>query len=223
MCIDSPVGYYVVNNDRVVQLDDGRLLLPTARHTLKGEPFGAGHAMCFYSDDAGRTWQCSETVHEPREGDGTGWQEPGVVALKDGRLMMFMRTRHGSQFLSYSEDRGATWSAPAPSDMLSPVSPASIERIPGTGDLLLVWNNHRGIAPALKGKRTPLCTAVSKDEGETWTNVKTLHDDPEGWYCYTAIHFVDDAVLLGYCASDSRYRHLARTEVNRFEVEWLYK
>ncbi len=223
LCIESPVGYYVVNNDRVVQLDDGRLVIPAARHALKGEPFGPGHAMCFLSDDDGQTWHRSETVLEPRPGDGTGWQEPGVVALKDGRLMMFIRTRHGAQFVSYSEDRGVTWSAPEGSSMLSPVSPASIERIPETGDLLLVWNNHQDIAPELQGKRTPLCTAVSKDDGKTWTHVKTLHDDPEGWYCYTAVHFVDGAVLLGYCSSDSRYRHLARTEINRFDTEWLYE
>ena len=42
----------------------------------------------------------------------------------------------------------------------------TIERIPGTGDWLLVWNNNDGSNPEIKGKRTPLTTAISKDEGK---------------------------------------------------------
>jgi len=69
-----------------------------------------------------------------------------------------------------------------PSNIIAPVSPASIERIPQTGDLLLVWNNHAQIAPALKGKRTPLTVAISHDDGKTWTHTKNLRDNPTGWF-----------------------------------------
>ena len=113
---------------------------------------------------------------------------------------MFIRSDAGVQLVSYSKDRGETWSEAKRSQLHSPVSPATIERIPSTGDLLVAWNNHRNVDERHKGKRTPFAVAISKDEGETWTNLKTLEDDPNGWYCYTAMEFVDDHVLLGHCA-----------------------
>jgi hypothetical protein len=108
--------------------------------------------------------------------------------------------------------------------MRSPRSPATIERIASTGDLLLVWNDHREIDRSLAGKRTPLCTAVSSDDGQTWSNVRVLQDNPHGWYCYTAMTFVDDHVLLAYCAGDRRENNgLAMTQATRIPVEWLYR
>jgi hypothetical protein len=98
-----------------------------------------------------------------------------------------------------------------------------VKRIPGTGHLLLVWNDHRGVAEKYKGKRTPFNVAISKDEGKSWEKVKTLEDDPDGWYCYTAIAFVGDRVLLGHCAGDSKVGRLNRTQITSFPVSWLYR
>jgi sialidase-1 len=50
-----------------------------------------------------------------------------------------------------------------------------------------------------------------------------LEDDPGGWYCYTAIHFVKDAVLLSYCAGQRATGGLNTTQITRFPVEWLYE
>ena len=60
-------------------------------------------------------------------------QEPGVVELRDGRLMMYCRSNGGSQYVSHSQDGGETWSPLGPSRIISPLSPASIKRIPQTG------------------------------------------------------------------------------------------
>lgn len=226
--IDDQVGYYVLNNDRVVQLKSGRLIVPVALHNLPEykKPDWAGKIMCYLSDDAGQTWRRSESELIGRSDDGSRvtLQEPGVVELKDGRVMMFCRTTSGCQYISYSQDGGNTWSDFGPSNIISPCSPASIERIPKTGDLLLVWNNHENVDAAHRGKRTPLNVAVSSDEGETWTKVKTLEDDPDGWYCYTAVAFVDDHVLLGHCAGNRKTTGgLATTQVTRFSLDWLYE
>ena len=225
---EEEIGYYVLNNDRVVQLPDGRLIAPVALHHAPGwegtTPFG--HAMCYLSDDSGRTWRRSQTVlttPKTAEGEPVHLQEPGVVVLKDGRLMMFMRTSSGSQYLSYSSDQGENWSPPLPSSIRSPRSPASIERIPKTGDLLLVWNDNYEPDHAGAGRRTPLNVAISRDEGGTWENMKVLEDDPGGWYCYTAIEFVGDRVLLGHCAGQSATNGLALTRITGFEVDWLYR
>ena len=222
---DDDMGYYVLNNDRVVQLENGRLLVPVALHNRAGwkDPDWAGEIACFLSDDAGATWRCGQTrqkAYSPEQKRVVA-QEPGVVECKDGRVMMFVRTNAGVQYLSLSADGGDTWSALVPSTIASPQSPASIERIPATGDLLLVWNNHAGIAKELVGKRTPYNAAISHDEGQTWTNVRTIEDDPDGWYCYTAIEIVGDHVLLGHC-SGKRSQALATTQITRFPVRWLY-
>jgi hypothetical protein len=217
-------GYYVLNNDRALRLKSGRLLLPLARHAKGGEKRSIrAESLCVYSDNGGRSWKQSATVLESPEQSRTGLQEPGVIELKDGRLMMYMRTDLGCQYRSFSKDGGDTWSTPEASNIISPLSPASIARIPSTEDLLMVWNDHEGVDDAHRGKRTPFRVAISKDEGATWINKKTLDEDPEGWYCYTAIEFVKGRVLLAHCAGDAKVGRLNRTRFTSFDVDWLYK
>jgi hypothetical protein len=88
---------------------------------------------------------------------------------------------------------------------------------------MLVWNDHSRIDDSLKGKRTPLSVAISRDEGKTWGTSRTLDGDPDGWYCYTAITFADDRVVLGHCAGDSTIGRLNLTQITYFEVDWLYR
>jgi hypothetical protein len=223
LCIPD-AGYFVVNNDRVIQLKSGRLVVPASRRNAPGSPTPhPGVAVCYLSDDNGKTWRRSKTELYPPRASKTGLQEPGVVELKDSRLLMLCRTDQGSQYRSSSTDGGETWSEAVPSDIRSPVSPASVKRIPKTGDLLLVWNDHSRIDPDRKGKRTPFTVAVSRDEGKTWEKVKTLEDDPDGWYCYTAIAFVGERVLLGHCAGDSKVGRLNLTQITSFDLDWLYR
>ncbi len=223
------VGYYVLNNDRVVQLKSGRLVVPLALHqNLPGSNrFNPGASfLCYYSDDNGKSWQRGEKVAvEKQPGDKQPYmQEPGLVELNDGRLMGFCRTNGGSQYVAYSQDGGKTFSTLKPSNIISPVSPASIERIPASGDLLLVWNNHRDITPELRGKRTPLTIAVSKDEGKTWQQIQNLEVNPNGWYCYTAIEFTKDGVLLGHCAGDrSKNNGLAESQITFIPLSVIYE
>ncbi|NLS92379.1 MAG: exo-alpha-sialidase [Planctomycetaceae bacterium] len=228
MCIEDEVGYYVMNNDRAVQLNGGQLVLPVCLHCTPAyeKPDWAGICMCYLSDDCGQTWRRSKSQLQGKTPDGkrVTTQEPGVVELKDGRLMLFARTTAGSQFVSYSTDGGDTWSPFQPSSLQSPCSPASIKRVPKTGDLLVVWNNHAGIDPALKNKRTPLHAAISRDEGRTWQQPKVLEDNPDGWYCYIAIAFAGDHVVLAHCSGDTKLvGHLSFTQITRFPIDSLYR
>jgi hypothetical protein len=45
--------------------------------------------------------------------------------------------------------------------------------------------------------------------------------DPAGWYCYTAIHFTEDAMLLAYCAGDPQAGYLNRLRLRRVGLGWL--
>ncbi|SHM53687.1 BNR repeat-like domain-containing protein [Cyclobacterium lianum] len=198
--ISDTEGYFVLNNDRVIQLPGGRLLAPVSLHKVAGKDFSMrGRIYCYYSDDSGETWQRSMELPNPKE---VVLQEPGLVSLKTGTIKMWLRTDRGVQYLSESHDNGNTWQEVYASDIPSPRSPASLRRIPKTGDLLLIWNNNDGSIDGKASFRTPLTAAVSKDEGNSWIHIKELENDPDGFFCYTAISFLDDEVLLGYMAAN---------------------
>ncbi len=224
-CITDEIGYYVMNNDRAVQLAGGRIVLPVALHRRQGdaEPDWAGEVMCYLSDDQGRSWRRGKDVRKGFDpnGDRVTIQEPGVVELADGRLMMFCRTDAGSQYVAWSRDQGDTWSPLQPSGLVSPLSPATIERLPATGDLLCVYNDHSGVHEFPAGRRTPLCLAISRDDGATWSRSELLEDDPDGWYCYTSMTFAAGRVVLSYCAGDSQVGGLNRLKVIALNEEEL--
>lgn len=221
-CITDRAGYFVLNNDRVIQLPNGRILLAVAQHNFPGEEFsGNGVLYTYYSEDNGINWSSSEAVPNPND---VVFQEPGLVQLKDNSLSMFIRSGAGTQCFSRSSDGGKTWSIPTKSQLISPRSPATIERIPTTGDLLAVWNNNLSLDKDISRQRTPLNIAISKDEGVSWHKVKQLEGDPDGWYCYIAMQFVEDEVLLGYCAgSQSANTHLSVTDITKVSMEWIYQ
>lgn len=222
-CITDVPGYYVLNNDRVIQLGDGRLLMPVAMHQSPSEPWqDRGRIHCYRSDDNGLTWRRSPEVANP---DQVVTQEPGVVELRNGDILMFLRTNAGVQYVSRSRDRGETWTPAVRSRIVSPLSPASVKRIPGRRELVLVWNRNDGSDTAIRGKRTPLNIAVSRNEGRSWQRVKTLESDPDGWYCYIALHFTDEGRLLaGYCAGSQRRKtRLAQTDIALIDTRWLLR
>ena len=231
-CITDEIAYYVLNNDRVIQLRDGRLLFAVAKHSLPDGKFDdAGVVYTYSSDDNGATWHRGKSVLEVRGADGRRFaaQEPGVVECTDGSLLLWIRTNAGCQYFARSADRGDTWSAPEPSPLVSPLSPASIKRLP-TGDLLAVWNDHAS-RPEMKthrpdehkwanGWRSPLASALSSDDGRTWHDAKMIEDDENGWFCYTAIEpLADGTVMLGYCAYDM----LAHSRLVKIPLEWFYE
>ncbi len=223
---DAP-GYFVLNNDRVIQLSTGRLVVPVAFHRSRtGDPQSGksfdqrGISMWYLSDDEGATWTESSTWWAAPEASAAGLQEPGVVELADGSIFTWSRTSMGAQFGSHSKDGGKTFSAPLATELKSPTSPASIKRLPGSDDLLCIFNDHSGRFEFVR-KRTPLVAAISSDGGKTWPQRKLIEGDMERWYCYTAIHFVDDAVLLAYCAGDAKVGPLNRMRLRRISLDWF--
>jgi len=252
-------AYYVVNNDRMIQLKSGRIIMPVCYCRYRGpselkpmkrlpgdtktkyprglEPFFAYPTIvfCYFSDDGGHTWLESLTSFYHCFEDGSGLEEPGIVELKDGRIWCYCRTGligmggyGGRQWQSFSKDRGQVWSQPEPSQFISPCSPMQVKRIPKTGHLLAIWNDHSGRFKVPKPKpiswaRTPLVCAISEDEGKHWKHHKLLEAAPDHGFCYPAVHFVEDAVLMSYNAGGASSQDPLDTQrVRRLSLDELY-
>jgi sialidase-1 len=177
------ISYYVLHNNRVIQLKNGRLVMPTGLHRFDKGKLLEGEIATFLSDDNGRTWRRSASV------------------------LKVIRTRMGCQYLSESKDNEETWSTSEPSGIFLPEAPATLARIPSTGDLLLIWDDHCDQPLEYRRKhppiRTPFAAAISKDGGRTWRKNKFVEDQVGYGYCYTAVAFDGERVLLGYCAHKS--------------------
>jgi sialidase-1 len=182
----SPAGAYTgLTNGRAIRLDSGRILI---------EVWEGDTCYCCLSDDEGASWRDSQRV---RPADGGCW-ENACVQLRDGRVLMLMRTGLGCQYRSLSADGGETWSDAEPTPLLGTAAPVSISRIPGAGDLLAIWNHNPGTHAANNTNRNPLTAAVSADEGQTWTRFRDLEDAPDDAWAYPAVTWVDGRALITY-------------------------
>ena len=190
-------SYNVVNNSRVVLLSDGRILIPVARHAYRGGDLYSYESkatlFCLISDDGGRHWIQSDEVPNS---NNIMYQEPGVVELADGRLLMTIRNASGRQYFAYSSDRGATWTDSVPSPLVSPASPAAIKREPNGERLIAVWNDS-------PNARNPLTIALLSPDGTSVVSKKTLDKSDETGsqaFCYPALFYATpETLLVGYC------------------------
>ncbi len=181
--ITDQAGYHVMNNDRVTVLSTGRLLVPVAT-TLDVQQVNHFQSHCFISDDGGKSWRAGEGKVDA---DKRGAMEPEVIELKDGRVMMLVRTQLGYPGKAYSQDGGETWGPLTSLGVQAPEAPQTLRRIPATGDLLLIWNNTFTQGAGHGGQRTPLTAAISSDEGQTWNLVNNLESDT----AYLLVHQPD--------------------------------
>ena len=214
---DSP-GFHVMNNDRVTELADGRLLCPVAwtRDFQADDHFVS---FCYWSDDEGKSWSTGMSRVNVQK---RGAMEPEVLELKDGRVLMIVRTQLGEIYASFSNDRGESWSSAKPWRVRSPESPATLRRIPATGDLLLVWNPVYNAGADHGGKRTPLVAAISTDEGRNWGAPRILEDRTDQEYAYTSVAFFEWRVLLSYYVGDDSTDRYS-TRFRSLPLNWFYE
>ncbi len=221
-------GYFVLNNDRVIRLSTGRLLMPLGLHPAGGmKHYGirSDALDIFYiSDDDGETWRPSKSAvayYNPY--NPAGLQEPGVIELDNGVIWGYARTSLGRQYEFFSLDGGDTWTQAQPSQFTSPCSPLKIARSPFDGRLLAVWNP----APPYPTReyvgsrtdRTPLVYALS-DGGMTFGEPEIIEQEPGHGYCYPAVFFLDaHTVLLSYCAGGVEDKGiLNRTAIRKIRI-----
>ena len=130
-----------------------------------------------YSDDEGKTWRRAD-------GDIFGWlhngwnnvtacDEPAVEELRDGRLTLLARSTCGRLLASFSADGGEHWSIVEASGLASSYSPCALKKIPGTGDLLCVWNQV-SVNEIRQGKGRGRLSAAITADGKEWKHFRTL-------------------------------------------------
>jgi sialidase-1 len=157
--------WYATGPGNGIQLRDGRLVIP-CDHIVAG--LKAMHSHVIVSDDGGRTWTIGGTATDKTN-------ESAVVELRDGSLMLNMRSYHGKnrRAVAISKDRGQTWSdVQLDEALIEPVCQASLIRYRKD---LLVFSN-----PA-DTKRAKMTVKISRDEGKTWPVSQLLHEGPAAY------------------------------------------
>ncbi len=130
--------------------------------------------------------------------------QPAIACLGESGLVAVFRERSkigGHVWLADSSNAGETWTAPRRLRFPNPDSGIALVALPG-GKLLLVYN-------ASDRRRTPLNTAVSADQGNTWQDGPVLESD-DGEYSYPAALFARDGkVHIFYTWKRTHIRHIA--------------
>ena len=213
----SPSGNYTgLTNGRSIRLRTGRILLETWVDNHDDE----ASCYCLITDDEGETWRTSEYVKPA----GGGCWENVCIELKDGKVLMLLRTQLGSQYKCISSDGGETWSEPVPTVLTGSAAPAALTRVPKTGDILVIWTHNPDAitrapdAPGY-GRRNPLTSAISKDEGETWENFKNLEELPDDAWAYPAVTWVDSRALVTYF----NYKGGLSLKLKSLPATWFYE
>lgn len=140
--------------------------------------------LVYFSDDEGKSWKQSrsgglfgwfdEKGIPNGDGGATKVDEPTSAETKDGRVLLFGRSKVGRLVQSYSPDGGDTWYSVQPTELASSQSPPMLVRLPNSGDLLCVWNQASGEEIRRGMLRNRLSSAISKDSGVSWGHFKNI-------------------------------------------------
>ncbi len=209
-----------INNDHVLRLRSGRIILPAFSSPSVWDKGDHWQAFCYYSDDDGRSWKSSERKMDLPE---RGAEEPCMVELKNGSVMALLRTSLGTLYAAHSTDEGKTWGQPISTGLASPAAPPLVKRIPSTGDLLLIWDRNYQPDHHHKGERTPLSAAISRDDGATWKKIKDIELVAGGAAAYAAVTFVGNEALVTYYYQPKGFGGASGVRLKAIPVDWFYK
>jgi sialidase-1 len=213
-------GVNNINNDHVLMLRSGRIVLPAFNSPSVWDAGDHWQAFCYYSDDDARTWQKSEnTIDLPKRGA----EEPAMVQRRDGSLLCLLRTSLGAVYWAESLDAGRTWSKAESTGLVAPASPPTIKRMPTTGDLLVLWNRNYQPTHHHQGERRPLSAAVSRDDGKTWEAPHDVEKVPAGSAAYSTVFFQDDEALVTYYYQERGIGGQSGIRLKILPVAWFYE
>ena len=70
-------------------------------------------------------------------------------------------------------------------------------------------------------RQNSVCTAVSRNDGESFDAVHILEDDPDLGYCYPAIFDGGDYILVGYYVLEGKDRNLDSNKIIKIQKSEL--
>ena len=156
----------------------GRLVIP-CDHKVLGQALRY-HAHVIYSDDHGASWQLGGISDD-------GANECQVAELADGALLLNMRraanVEQPVRFSATSRDGGASWSASrAEPTLIDPRCQGSLICAERTDGSVLFFANLTHTQ-----ERRNLTLHISRDEGQSWSPLRTLHEGPAAYSCLTQL------------------------------------
>lgn len=199
--------WYATGPGNGIQLRGGRLVVP-CDHTAGGGH--SSHSHVIYSDDRGATWKIGGVA-----GDQTN--ESAVAELKDGSLLLNMRSYHGRhrRAVQRSRDGGLSWS-PLEFDeaLIEPVCQASLIAAAPPGrksDGRLLFANPAATT------RTRMTVRLSEDDGRTWTASRVLYEGPSAYSSLATV----GRLGLGLLYENGDRQPYERITFARFDMPWI--
>lgn len=157
--------WYATGPGNGIQLRSGRIVIPCDHNRRDGNQ---RHSHVIYSDDRGENWHIGGIAADKTN-------ESAVVELKNGDLLLNMRSYHGRnrRAIQRSRDGGLTWS-PLEFDetLIEPVCQASLISL-GRGRL--AFSNPAATT------RTRMTLRLSKNDGATWTSTRLVYEGPSAY------------------------------------------
>lgn len=226
----------------VFRRQDGSILL--ACDAVTG---GNGGTAIWISDDDAETWYDpggGQPIPDFTSGKSGGWIagiHAAVVELSDGRLMAFGRgdTIDGRMPKSVSDDGGKTWQYSA--SQFPPVSGGQrcvLLRLQEGPILLISFTGSRKTPESMpivdESEKVRLVTgmfsALSYDDGDTWSHIRLISDDGPDWEFETmdgrpfimGLNTSEPGGYLAICQGQNSIIHLISSKLHyRFNYAWL--
>ncbi len=169
--------WYATGPGNGIQLRSGRLVVPCDHN---GRSVDDRHSHVIYSDDGGDTWRVGGVA-------GPNTNESAVAELRDGSLLLNMRSYHGQnrRAVARSRDGGLTWSEVTLDEaLMEPVCQASMVAAVPPGqrpDGRLLFSNPAAL------NRARMTVRLSPDGGRTWPVAKVIHEGPAAYSSLCAL------------------------------------
>jgi sialidase-1 len=204
-----------------IQLKSGRLVVPVWLAYGKTGDHAPSASGTIFSDDHGKTWKAGE-ISVPNINPWGNPNESILAELSGGRVLMVSRNVSGAnrKIVTTSADGATGWTKPEfHRQLLEPVCMAGLAAVPGKPGWLLftcpesVARDSGGKEiPAGRGKRRNLSIRLSRDDGQSWTDAKTLDAGPSA---YSDLAVLADGTVVCLCEVGNDIK------VVRVQLDWI--